>query len=285
MNLPWNQTRLGAVPGISIQLVLLICAGPGDLHSDEPVELDPLPMIESGKSFKFASNTSDTSSSSPAFHAVNSTTWPNGLVPLFGYEVRGVSRLSRKPKTGWENLMEPLFFALPANHETNVAQVTGAWYVSASHIGDHTDEFSWELTVADDRVAGRFDLHTDYRFATLSSGTLRSKRIDLKVDYINDHFEITGNLQPGKLSGTWRRTDDGDMGEWTARRLHPNPVLQTNGFQTVPLYQWTHRETKEHRYSVGPLNEDDFERDSKPLCHVWTPAEHRSENQPTTEAP
>lgn len=207
-------------------------------------------------------------------YAVSSGTWPAGLVAVFGFERRGVYQLSRRPKPGWENLLDPIFFALPRTAETNAHALTGGWAVTAIHDGGHSDEFRWELTTDGEQVSGRLDPNTDYRFATLSGGTWTGNHLQLKVDYINDHFEMSGQLADGVLSGHWHRTDDGDGGEWIARRSALIPKVITDQRSTAPLYEWAFRSTGEKQYSLDSVGVDPgWRRTDDPICRVWvTPA-------------
>ncbi len=206
----------------------------------------------------------------PVFHAVKSKAWPAGLVPIFGFERRGIFQLSRTPKTGWENLLDPVFFALPRADETNAHALAGGWSMKAVHEDGHSDELRWELTTEGEQVAGRMDPDTDYRFATVSGGTWTGNRLQLKVDYINDHFELSGRLVDGMLSGRWRRTDDGDRGEWRATRSTSTPVVDASTFRIAPLYEWTHRTSGLKRYSLDSTGVDSsWRRTEAPICRVW----------------
>lgn len=249
------------------------------LTADDPKTLEPSPVFfhvsdELANTYTSDGNTSEfvreNKIASECFHAMESTEWPGGLIPIFGFFTRGEFRLSRTPKTGWENLLEPIFFALPPVNETNAAPLTGMWSVSAINPEGHTDQFNWELTTDGSRIAGRFDLNTDYRFATISRGAWDGSRLSLKVDHINDHFELTGRLAGDKFSGTWRKLEEFDGGRWTAWRTSGPATIDANGFETVPLHEWTHRSTGERSYSTDPSRaEANLLQSENPICRVW----------------
>lgn len=206
-----------------------------------------------------------------AFRAVLAREWPPGLVPVYAVERRGRYQLSRRPPKGQENFLEPLFFALPATGDTNATAIAGRWTVTATHRDGHHSALAWELTVEGDQVAGRFDPNTDYRFAFLTGGLWRTNRIELKVDYINDKFELEGHLTNQTFSGTWRRTDDGDDGVWQAVRPADSPGGWAEA-RTVALYEWIHPETGRRLYRpAGEDVEEPWQRQPEPLCRVWPP--------------
>jgi len=261
-------------------LLLLLVIGIQLVRSEVPNQLSLHPVFlhqRGDRKYQFTSESNTpqllrgNGTARQVFHAVEATEWPGGLVPIFGFIRQGVYQLSRTQKPGWENLMEPIFFALPRATETNAMALCGKWSVTAIHADGHSDQFSWELTTDGAHVAGRMDQATDYRFATVSGGEWDGVHLELKIDYINDHFEMSDRLDAGTLSGGWRRTDDGDHGAWTAKRSAPLPMINVNDFKVAPLCEWTNISTAVKRYTINPIGPGEaWQRSERPVCRVWT---------------
>jgi len=211
------------------------------------------------------------SASPPAFLAVVRREWPAGLVPLFPVEKDGRFELRRLPPKGRENFTDPLFFALPRADETNAALLAGRWAIHSTNSSNHKHWLAMDLAVDGERVAGRLDQDTDYRFAYVTEGTWRTHRLTLAIEYLNDRYELTADLHDGRLAGSWRRTDDTERGVWVATRPQPQPIVPP-GETTRPLYEWRGPDRK-RRYDFGdePLGAG-WERTEPPLGRVW-PAE------------
>ena len=153
-----------------------------------------------------------------AFHAVVTNTWPTGLVPIFAIERTNTFELRRRPNRGKENATDPLFFALPRQDESEAAKLAGRWELEAIRFSGTKEYPVWELAIEGDQVSGRFDQNSDYRFAYLMGGTFRSNVLELRVEYINDAYLITGAWQDGSMRGRWRRADDSEQGPWEGTR-------------------------------------------------------------------
>ena len=127
-----------------------------------------------------------------AFLAVCTNDWPAGLVPVFAIERNHRVELRRRPLRGQENACEPLFFALPPEHEPEASKLAGHWDCVAIR-GDGSKDFpAWELALEADTVSGRFDQNTQYRYAYIMGGTFRSNRLELRVEHGNDAYRLTG---------------------------------------------------------------------------------------------
>jgi hypothetical protein len=206
-----------------------------------------------------------------AFLAVNSTEWPEQLTPLFGVEMDGKFELRRRPPKGQENFTEPLFFALPPEHEEDSVKIAGRWECVATRADASKNYLALELAVEGEQLAGRFDQNTDYRVASMSGGRFSSNRIELNVEHVMDRYTLTGEWRDGKLKGTWKRADDGDHGTWVASRPEPGTRL-VQPSMAVPLYEWRRTGDGARRYSIeADLGEPGWQRASKPLCRVWRP--------------
>lgn len=202
-----------------------------------------------------------------AFHAVVTNTWPAGLVPIFAVEKTNTFELRRRPGRGKENATEPLFFALPPEDEPEATKLAGRWELEAVRYSGSKEWPVWELAIEGDKVSGRFDQNTDYRFAYLMGGTFRSNTLELRVEYINDAYLITGHWQDGKMKGRWRRADDSEEGPWEGTR---SPTKLPSNKRTAALYEWHRVSDNSRRYVIetekaGP----EWERAARPLCRVW----------------
>jgi hypothetical protein len=202
-----------------------------------------------------------------AFVAVIAQHWPTGVVPLFAVATDDTFELRRLPARGSEAHSEPLFFALPPDDETNAAKISGKWNAVAANIQRSNHSPDWELAVNGERVAGRFDPHGEYRVAFITGGTFRSNRLELNVEYINDHYVLTGDWRDGKLSGVWKHLEESEAGTWEATRPQRAPKLPSDA-DAVPLYEWRHG--NQRHYSVATnINEAGWQRAERPLCRVW----------------
>lgn len=163
--------------------------------------------------------------------------WPAGLVPVFAPERAGRVELRRLPPRGRETFTEPLGFLLPRPDEPDAARLAGWWEIVAMDAGGTRRWLGMELAVEGERVAGRLDRHTDYRFAHVTGGVWRTNHLTLLVEYVTDRYELTATWSDGRLAGVWRRTDDGDHGTWEAARAAEAPPLPDPA-GAVPLHAW-----------------------------------------------
>ncbi|MBN9693611.1 MAG: hypothetical protein J0M24_25475 [Verrucomicrobia bacterium] len=196
------------------------------------------------------------------------SSWPAELVPIFEVERNGHRELRRRPPLGRENTTDPLFFARAPTHDPTATALAGRWQIQATNVHGGKHWTFLELTVESGKVAGRFDPHTDYRFAFMTGGDWKTNRLQLNVEYIQDRYELTADGRDGKLSGTWRQPDDSEHGTWTATRA-PAPAPPTG--RTEPLWEWR-RADGIRRYGPASLNPGpEWERSPEPLCEVWLP--------------
>jgi hypothetical protein len=202
-----------------------------------------------------------------AFRAVVTNVWPAGLVPVFAIERTNSFELARRPRRGKENASEPLFFALPPDEEPDAAKLAGRWELEAIRYSGTKEYPVWELAIEGDKVSGRFDQNTDYRFAYLMGGTFRSNILELRVEYINDAYLITGTWQDGRMKGRWRRADNSENGPWEATR----PVSKLPADKNiVALYEWRRTTDNSRRYATEHEKlAADWKRSDRPLCRVW----------------
>jgi hypothetical protein len=204
---------------------------------------------------------------SVAFLAVCTNDWPAGLVPVFAVEKPGRFELRRVPPRGLENEYQPLFFALPPAHEPDAVKVAGRWTCQATR-GDGSEPYlGWDLAIDGERLGGRFDQSTEYRFAYLTGGTFRSNRIELRVEYTMNVYTLLGEWREGRLKGLWQHSDGSEQGTWEAWR---EPVQLPLGDGAAALYEWRRTSDDARHYALegdGPKN--GWERAARPLCRVW----------------
>lgn len=236
--------------------------------ADEPPQahLEPVYQLETGglitrNEFEFAKVQSQIKGI--ALMAVCTNQWFSGLVPVFQIERTNGVELRRRPLRGQENFTQPLFFGLPLAEETDASKLAGHWDAVAERDAGRKDYPAFEFAIEGDQVAGRFDQNTEYRYAYVSGGTFRSNRLDLRIDYMNESWFLTGILNDGKLKGTWRRGDDAEKGAWEATR--ERAVLPKGA--TVELYEW--RRGEERKYGVESPGAE-WKRD-RAVCRVWRP--------------
>jgi hypothetical protein len=201
-----------------------------------------------------------------AFWAVCTNVWPAGLAPIFAVEKTNRIELRRRPAFGVENSSEPLFYALPRSAETEATKLAGTWECVATRGPDTREFFGWDLAIEDDKIAGRFDQFTSFRFARLAGGTFRSNRLELRIEYLNDVYVVQGDWRGGKLGGKWWHSDQSESGTWEATRAGAILPPATN---IVALYEWRHS-NGERRYLVeGETAGPAWQRVPVPLCRVW----------------
>lgn len=204
-----------------------------------------------------------------AFRAVCTNDWPPGLVPVFGVEKPGRFELRRVPPRGQENDYQPLFFALPPEHEPEAAKIAGHWICQATR-GDGSEPYlGWDLAIDGERLGGRFDQSTEYRFAYLTGGVFRSNRIELRVEYATSAYTLLGEWRDGRLKGIWQHADDSEHGTWEAWR---EPVQIPSAAGAVALYEWRRVSDDARLYTLeGDTPGTGWERAARPLCRVWRP--------------
>jgi len=200
-----------------------------------------------------------------AFHAVVTNTWPAGLVPIFAVDNTNTFELRRRPRRGKENATEPLFFALPPQDEPDASKLAGRWDLEAVRYAGSKEWPIIELAIEDEKVSGRFEQNTDYRFAHLMGGTFSSNLLDLRVEYINDAYFLQGTWQGGTLKGRWRRADNSEEGPWEGTRPAAKLPSNTN---VAGLYEWRRGELRRYALESEKVNSD-WQRAARPLCRVW----------------
>lgn len=202
-----------------------------------------------------------------AFRAIVSRRWPSGMVPVYLVKRAGTIRLQRFPPTGQEALVEPLFFGLPSASERTNRDLLGRWECIATHEDGAEDYFAWDLTLRGSDLVGRFDVDTDFRFASILGGHLLKNQIRFDVQYIEAKYRLEGILERGELKGDWWRVNENGKGTWKALRPEPTRRLPQEGL--VHLWEYS-QEGQPSIYRVeGQTVEASWIREDQPICLVW----------------
>ena len=171
-----------------------------------------------------------------------------------------------------EGFSEPLFFCWPAADEFETAKIAGRWDCSATREDGSRPRLAWELAVEGDQLAGRMDQNTDYRFAFIRGGSFRSNQIELRIEYIQETFVLTGAWRQGKLEGDWWRDDGGEVGTWKASPSFEPAILPANHVRA--LFEWRRATDGAACYRVeGETPGPGWEKSARPLGRVWIGAE------------
>ncbi len=203
----------------------------------------------------------------PAFRAVVARRWPSGMVPVYAVKRGNGMVLQRFPPRGQEGLVEPLFFGLPCRNERTDLNLLGRWECIARHADGAEEYFSWDLAVKGEEVVGRFDIDTDFRFASIVKGEWRPPRLKLEVVYIRAEYHLSGVLGPDGLSGEWTHVGEEDGGTWEATRVEKVPELSLKSLVALVSYQRADGEVCFRLEGDDPG--DGWKRESQNLCRVW----------------
>lgn len=195
-----------------------------------------------------------------------------GLVPLFVVERQEARTLRRLPPKGQEQQFDPIAFVLPLETESAVGAVSGRWRVVSKKEDGSVHRLTWELAAAGKVVSGRFDPDTDYRFAHITDGTLIEGRLEFRVEYIEDRYQVRGEVGPDGWSGTWQRPEGSEKGQWSATRVQVEKPAQLPS-RAVALWEWRKSGSPEVWCGVeGQAPEGTGWNRSEPaLGRVWVP--------------
>ena len=221
----------------------------------------------------------DRATATALFLALTAEEWPVGLVPVFEIEGTNGFELRRLPPVGRENNTEPVFLALPLPDELDTTRIAGRWTCTATRPNGSDAWFAWDLTMLDDRVAGRFDSQSEFRVARLAGGVFRTNQIELVVEYAGESYALIGSWRDGKMRGQWRRKDDSESGAWQATRP-PETYPRVPDTEAVPLHEWRHPVDGTRRYTISTKAPGaGWLRTPRPICRVWKPAPATSPGQ------
>ena len=206
------------------------------------------------------------------FRAIaNQSPWPAGLVPIYAGKTGDQFELRRLPPPGEMDQAEPLFFALPAEPGNAATLVGGTWNCVATHPDGQRKRVALDLVAAGSQVAARFDPNSDYRFASITSASFQSNRLQLAVAYVNNRYQIEGRLTNGVLVGNWKQLETDEGGTWEGRRSTPDVEYKAQS-AAVPLFEYERQCDGARYYSLdAKWTEAGWRRREAPLCRVWPP--------------
>ena len=206
---------------------------------------------------------------SASFLAVTTNVWPAGLVPMFAVEKTNRVELRRRPVLGDENSSEPLFYALPPADEPEATKIAGRWECLGVRGTGTREFFGWDLCLDGEKLAGRFDQFTDFRFARIVGGTFHSNQFEMRIEYIMDAYLVKGTWRDGRMQGEWTRVDESENGTWEATRPKFVVPPATN---LGALYEWRRvDDARCYRLEDEKLSSE-WKREPRPLCRVWKTA-------------
>lgn len=254
-----------------IDLAPLVAATSGGVTLP-PVDerLRPIFRLESEKGAELYQNFSTLETNGDqilAFRAFVSRRWPSGLVPVYLVKKKERMALQRFPPRGQEGLIEPLFFALPTKGEDTNRNLLGRWECIATHEDGAEEYFAWDLTLRGSDLVGRFDVDTDFRFASILRGHFLKNQVRFDIQYIEAKYRLEGSLEQGDLEGEWSRVDEDGMGTWKALRPELPPPLPKGGLCHLWAFK---KEGFPEIYRVeGQSIDSDWVREDQPICQVW----------------
>jgi hypothetical protein len=206
------------------------------------------------------------------FSAVVDREWHPGLLPVFAVEKSGSRELRRRPGVGQENFSEPIFFGLAPEHEPEAADVCGRWEIFATRADGSVLRLALELAAEGEAVSGRFDQNTDYRFAHVMGGSVRTNRLELAVKYINDDYRLIAQRRGVRWAGRWQRADDSEGGALELFRGLPPAALPAHG-RLVALHEYRRHGSGARLYLLaGEPVPAGWIAEPRPLVRVWRTA-------------
>jgi hypothetical protein len=106
-------------------------------------------------------------------------------------------------------------------------------------------------------------------------GTFKGEHLHLILKTTDETYTLEGELQQGKLRGTWQSQNNlSERGDWHCER--PPTVRQPESPAIVPLYEYTRIADGSRLYSTdSALPDKTLKRSPEPLCRVWrNPTSH-----------
>jgi hypothetical protein len=167
----------------------------------------------------------------------------------------------------------PIFYALPASpaEPQNPQGPSGKWSCMAT-MADGSDYTSFALDL---KLDGEQVLSAGAEGAESVQGTFKGEHLHLILKAPDDTYTLEGELQQGKLGGTWQSQNHlSEHGDWHGER--PPTVRQPKSPAIVPLHEYTRIADGARLYSTdSALPDKTLKRSPEPLCRVWrNPASH-----------
>ena len=195
---------------------------------------------------------------SVAFFAYAPARHPDNLVPVYQHMT------ANGPRLNTEEQGEVLFYALPAD-DLPYEQFLGAW---RCHMTDGiflNRDFGLDMTLSENNLVARIN-NAGYSVRELNSS---GNRFDMTVHYVDKIYHFEGQIQSGKISGTWANDDSTSSGTWNGR-INDHQWEIVHSPRLAPLYRYDSRETSHVIYA--PENENlnqTMDRSEQAVCRVW----------------
>jgi len=195
-----------------------------------------------------------------------------GLIPIFA-AINERGTLLSPHAFSEAGSASPIFYALPASpaRPQPLQGPSGKWSCMAT-MADGSDYTSFGLDL---KLEGE-QVHSAGAEGTESvQGTFKGEHLDLSLKTTDETYTLEGELQQGRLRGTWQsQNNPSERGDWHGER--PPTVRQPESPAIVPLYEYAHIPDGSRLYSTDPtLSDKNLKRSPEPLCRVWrNPSSH-----------
>jgi hypothetical protein len=189
-----------------------------------------------------------------------------GLIPIFAaINARGMVLSSQAFSEAGSS--SPIFYALPASpaRPQDLQGPSGKWSCTAT-MADGSDYTSFALDL---KVKGEQVLSANSEGTESVQGTFKGEHLHLNLKTTDETYTLEGELQQGKLHGTWQSQNNLiERGDWHAER--PPTVRRPESPAIVPLYEYTRIADGSRLYSTDPaLPDKTLKRSPELLCRVW----------------
>ena len=101
----------------------------------------------------------------------------------------------------------------------------------------------------------------------MRNAALTPVRFELRVEYVAEVYELSGEWREGRLRGTWRHTNGVEQSTWAAER---EPAPPRPDGETVALYEWQRVDDGARYYDIdGASPGSGWQRNPRALGRVW----------------
>jgi hypothetical protein len=207
-----------------------------------------------------------------AFFAVPPDRAHRGLIPVYAVDEGPSQRLAAgpPPADAPSPRHRPLFLALPLEPPApaKAEALDGEWDGTAK-LPDGTElEFKMELKTMGDKIEGRLN-DAPLRGMALPGAGSAPPSLQLQLDIEGTAYQMTGQLEQGRLKGEWQRLQNGARGSWEASRSAA-ATTPASSPAAVTLYEYREATTGRCLYAT----EADWAaasrpHDVQPVCRVW----------------
>jgi hypothetical protein len=188
------------------------------------------------------------------FFAVPPAQKTEDLIPIYAVPEQGRSHLQREAP---DDAAQPLFYALPVASAED--KFSGQWQCKLQEAGGDEVSFALQLKVEGERVTGTV------AEGVITRGSLRGEQLTLDVKTEREIYELTAQIQPKRLRGTWHIQGSDKRGVWSGER-----AVEAVTPAIVPLYEYRRVGDGTRMYSTNArVSGKMFRRAAAPLCRVW----------------